>query len=88
MVLHLTEWTEYRQIDPAALLSVVRAPRILDGRNVLPLGNWQAVGWTVQSMGAARPSASCHCAPALGEGDIVGSDPVRELASCYADHSA
>jgi UDPglucose 6-dehydrogenase len=53
IVLHLTEWTEYREIDPAALLSVVRAPRILDGRNVLPLGQWAAAGWTVQSMGAA-----------------------------------
>ncbi len=88
MVLHLTEWAEYRQIDPAALLSVVRSPRILDGRNVLPLGNWQAAGWTVQSMGAGRPRASCHCAPAVGEGDIIGSDPVRELAACCADHSA
>jgi len=53
IVLHLTEWTEYREIDPAALLSVVRAPRILDGRNVLPLGQWEAAGWTVQAMGAA-----------------------------------
>jgi UDPglucose 6-dehydrogenase len=52
IVLHLTEWTEYREIDPAALLSVMRAPRILDGRNVLPLGQWEAAGWTVQSMGA------------------------------------
>ena len=52
IVLHLTEWTEYREIDPAALRSVMRAPRILDGRNVLPLGQWEAAGWTVQSMGA------------------------------------
>ena len=68
MVLHLTEWAEYRQIDPAALLSVVRSPRILDGRNVLPLGNWQAVGWTVQSMGAARPTRELPLRPSPRRG--------------------
>jgi UDPglucose 6-dehydrogenase len=54
VVLHLTEWTEYRQIDPGALLPVVRSPRILDARNVLPLGDWKAADWTVQSMGGAH----------------------------------
>ena len=53
LVLHLTEWSQYRALDPAQLRSVVRVPRILDGRNVLPLSRWQAAGWTVQSMGAA-----------------------------------
>lgn len=51
VVLHLTEWAEYRDLDPVRLLSVVRTPRLLDGRNVLPLGRWQAAGWTVRSMG-------------------------------------
>jgi UDPglucose 6-dehydrogenase len=51
VVLHLTEWAEYRDLDPVKLLSVVQAPRLLDGRNVLPLGRWQAAGWTVRSMG-------------------------------------
>jgi UDPglucose 6-dehydrogenase len=54
VVLHLTEWGEYRQIDPAMLLSVVRNPRILDARNTLPFDEWRAAGWTVQSMGAAH----------------------------------
>lgn len=53
VVLHLTEWIEYRELDPARLLTVVRAARILDGRNVLPLGQWRDAGWTVRSMGAA-----------------------------------
>ena len=53
VVLHLTEWRAYRELDPAALLSVVRAPRILDARNVLPLDGWRDAGWTVRSMGAA-----------------------------------
>jgi len=54
VVLHLTEWREYRAIDPVQLRSVVRAPRLLDGRNVLPLGHWRAAGWTVRTLGAAR----------------------------------
>ena len=53
VVLHLTEWSEYRELDPARLRSVVRAARILDGRNVLPLDQWRAAGWTVRSMGVA-----------------------------------
>jgi UDPglucose 6-dehydrogenase len=52
IVLHLTEWSQYRELDPAALRSVVGAPRILDARNVLPLRKWRAAGWIVQSMGA------------------------------------
>ena len=54
IVLHLTEWDEYRELDPAALLHLVRSPRIFDGRNVLPLDKWQEAGWTVRSMG--RPT--------------------------------
>ena len=56
-MLHLTEWREYRELDPAALLSVVRAPRIVDARNVLPVELWEDAGWTVRSMGAARPQS-------------------------------
>ena len=58
VVLHLTEWQEYRELDQAALRGVVRSPQIVDARNVLPLGRWQAAGWTVRSMGAAVPAGS------------------------------
>lgn len=54
LVLHLTEWSDYRELDPFHLRSVVRTARILDGRNVLPLGQWRAAGWTVRSMGVAH----------------------------------
>ncbi len=53
VVLHLTEWREYRDLDPVQLRLVVRTPRILDGRNVLPLAEWQDAGWTVQALGGA-----------------------------------
>jgi UDPglucose 6-dehydrogenase len=53
VVLHLTEWQQYRELDPEALLQMVRSPRVLDARNVLPAGRWRAAGWTVRSMGGA-----------------------------------
>jgi UDPglucose 6-dehydrogenase len=56
LVLHLTEWADYREIDPAALLTVVRVPRVLDGRNALPLNQWRTAGWTARSMGVAVPA--------------------------------
>ncbi len=52
VVLHLTEWQVYRKLDPARLLEVVRTPRILDARNVLPANSWRDAGWTLRSMGA------------------------------------
>ena len=51
VVLHLTEWTEYRELDPLELASVVRTPCLLDGRNVFPLSQWRAASWTVRSLG-------------------------------------
>jgi UDPglucose 6-dehydrogenase len=51
VVLHLTEWREYREIDPVDLASVVRTRCLLDGRNVLPLGQWRSAGWTVRALG-------------------------------------
>jgi UDPglucose 6-dehydrogenase len=52
VVLHLTEWKEYRELDPDRLLEVVRTPRLLDARNILPARSWLEAGWTVRSMGA------------------------------------
>jgi UDPglucose 6-dehydrogenase len=51
VVLHLTEWQEFRELDPAALAAVVAEPRILDGRNVLDPHRWRAAGWTYRALG-------------------------------------
>lgn len=51
VVLLLTEWREYREIDPAALGAVVAAPRMLDGRNALNAERWRAAGWTYRALG-------------------------------------
>ena len=54
VVLHLTEWSEYHDLDPTQLRSIVRVPRILDARNTLPLARWRAAGWATRGMGTAR----------------------------------
>jgi len=51
VTLHLTEWRQYRAIDPAALTEVVRTPRILDARNALDIDRWRTAGWTIRALG-------------------------------------
>ncbi|MBM4795561.1 UDP-glucose/GDP-mannose dehydrogenase family protein [Streptomyces sioyaensis] len=55
VVLHLTEWREFRELDPATLGEVVAERRILDGRNALDPDLWRKAGWTYRALG--RPSA-------------------------------
>ncbi|PBC82781.1 UDPglucose 6-dehydrogenase [Streptomyces sp. 2224.1] len=55
VVLHLTEWREFRELDPAALGDVAAERRILDGRNALDPQLWRKAGWTYRALG--RPSA-------------------------------
>jgi len=58
VVMHLTEWPQYREIDPAALRAVVRQPNLLDARNALPHDRWAAAGWTVRGLGTRREAAA------------------------------
>jgi UDPglucose 6-dehydrogenase len=51
LVLHLTEWRQYRDLDPAALATVVTTPSIIDARNALDVRQWRAAGWTVRALG-------------------------------------
>ena len=51
VVLHLTEWLEFRDIDPAELKSVVAQPRIVDGRNALDPDKWISAGWHFRALG-------------------------------------
>ena len=53
-VLLLTEWKEYRDLDPAALGALVRARTVLDGRNALDPVRWRAAGWTYRALGRPR----------------------------------
>jgi UDPglucose 6-dehydrogenase len=51
IVLHLTEWQVYRDLDPAELGAVVAHRRLLDGRNALDPAVWRAAGWTYRGFG-------------------------------------
>ncbi|MFD3517060.1 UDP-glucose dehydrogenase family protein [Streptomyces sp. NPDC058657] len=55
VVLHLTEWSEFRELDPEELGSAVAHRLILDGRNALDAAKWREAGWTYRAMG--RPKA-------------------------------
>lgn len=50
-VLLLTEWKQYRELDPVAFGSVVHEKRVLDGRNALDRDAWLAAGWTYRALG-------------------------------------
>ncbi len=47
----LTEWPEYVALDPARTRSLVRTPRIIDGRNALDPRAWADAGWDYRGMG-------------------------------------
>jgi UDPglucose 6-dehydrogenase len=51
LVLHLTEWQEFRDIDPTVLADVVAERSIIDARNALDPVAWRAAGWTYRSLG-------------------------------------
>ena len=51
LVLHLTEWSDYQAIDPAALARVVARRVIIDARCCLDAGLWHDAGWTVHALG-------------------------------------
>jgi UDPglucose 6-dehydrogenase len=50
-VLVLTEWREYRELDPTAFAEVVAQRRVLDGRNALDRETWEAAGWSYRALG-------------------------------------
>jgi UDPglucose 6-dehydrogenase len=51
VVLHLTEWHEFRDMDPAVLSDVVADRRIVDGRNALDPERWVDAGWHYRALG-------------------------------------
>ncbi|MEU9348052.1 UDP-glucose/GDP-mannose dehydrogenase family protein [Streptomyces sp. NPDC048278] len=51
VVLHLTEWAEFRDLDPTTLRETVAHPHIIDGRNALNADRWRTAGWTYRALG-------------------------------------
>ena len=50
-LMHLTEWADYRAIDPKWLATVVARPAIIDARCALDQTTWQSAGWTFRALG-------------------------------------
>ncbi|MBT2206660.1 MULTISPECIES: UDP-glucose dehydrogenase family protein [Actinomadura] len=53
VVVLLTEWADFREIEPDALAKVVRHKRIVDGRHALDPARWRAAGWEYRALGRA-----------------------------------
>ena len=51
IVLHLTEWKIYREIDPVQARAKVKHPIIIDGRNALDRELWRKAGWKFRALG-------------------------------------
>ncbi len=51
VVLHLTEWAEFREMSPDTLATVVAERNIVDGRNVLDPEQWRSAGWNYRALG-------------------------------------
>ena len=51
LVLLLTEWAEYVELDPSQVATWVRRPAIIDGRNALDPARWRASGWDYHGLG-------------------------------------
>jgi UDPglucose 6-dehydrogenase len=53
LVVLVTEWDEFRHMDPSWALPLVKNATIIDGRNTLDVNAWREAGWTY--IGLGRP---------------------------------
>jgi UDPglucose 6-dehydrogenase len=51
IVLLLTEWHEYKNLDPHTFGETMRHRRIVDGRNALDPATWRSAGWAYRALG-------------------------------------
>ncbi|MFZ7087971.1 UDP-glucose dehydrogenase family protein [Curtobacterium sp. RRHDQ10] len=70
LVVHLTEWAEYREFDPALLGTATTASptatrTVIDARNGLDSAVWNAAGWDVLTLG--RPPAPAWSTTSIDE---------------------
>lgn len=54
VLLHATEWNEFRTIDPHSVGAVIGSRRVVDGRGSLDEDRWRAAGWTYRALGKPR----------------------------------
>lgn len=51
VTLVLTEWDEFKRLEPTFLDTVVRGRKIIDGRNCLDQRKWRDAGWLYRGIG-------------------------------------
>ncbi len=51
LVMHMTEWAQFGEVDIDAVSAVVSRKQLFDGRNTLDLPAWRAAGWTARGLG-------------------------------------
>ncbi|WP_213814577.1 UDP-glucose/GDP-mannose dehydrogenase family protein [Glaciihabitans sp. dw_435] len=51
VVVVVTEWKEFRELDPVAVAAVARGAIVIDGRNCLDAAAWRDAGWTYRGLG-------------------------------------
>ncbi|GJF30288.1 UDP-glucose 6-dehydrogenase [Kitasatospora sp. NE20-6] len=51
LLLHLTDWPQYSDTDPATLLQHIAVPRAIDARGTLNPERWRTAGWTFHALG-------------------------------------
>ena len=50
-ILVLTEWKQFRDLEPGDVETIVRQRNIMDGRNCLSPEKWRAAGWVYRGVG-------------------------------------
>jgi UDPglucose 6-dehydrogenase len=50
-IIVVTEWDEYKELDPATVLALANGRIVIDGRNCLDPVAWREAGWEYRSMG-------------------------------------
>lgn len=53
VIMHLTEWKQYRELDPDSIAHLVKSKFVIDGRNMLDRDKWRAAGWRFHALGRA-----------------------------------
>ena len=51
LVILATEWQEFKEMDPVWAAKLVERQVLIDGRNVLPVAEWQNAGWQLRALG-------------------------------------
>ncbi|MFH8387600.1 UDP binding domain-containing protein [Kitasatospora sp. NPDC018058] len=51
LLLHLTDWPQYSDADPADLARHIAALKVIDARGTLNAECWRAAGWTFRALG-------------------------------------